>query len=43
MSLLEPFRKKDEEISCLKQENKILKEEIKILKKLLYGIELDKE
>ena len=43
MSLLEPFRKKDDEIKRLKHENKILKEEIIILKKLLYGIELDKE
>lgn len=43
MSLLEPFRKKEDEIKALKQENKILKEEIIILKKLLYGIELDKK
>ena len=43
MSLLESFRKKEDEIKRLKLENKILKEEIIILKKLLYGIELDKE
>ena len=43
MSLLESFRKKEDEIKRLNQENKILKEEIIILKKLLYGIELDKE
>lgn len=35
--------KKSSEIRRLKEENKILKEEIIILKKLLYGIELDKE
>lgn len=43
MSLLNIFRKKNSEIEILKEENKILKAEIIVLKKLLYGIELDKE
>lgn len=43
MSLLEPFRKKNEEIRRLREENEILKAEIIVLKKLLYGLELDKE
>lgn len=43
MSLLEPFRRKDEEVRQLKKENEILKAEIIVLKRLLYGIELDKE
>lgn len=43
MSLLDIFRKKNSELEQLKKENKILKAEIIFLKKLLYGIELDKE
>jgi len=43
MSILNIFRLKNIEIEELKKENKILKEEIIILKKLLYGIELDKK
>lgn len=43
MSLLDWYRKNRDEITRLKEENKILKEEIIILKRLLYGIELDKE
>lgn len=43
MSLVELFRKKDLEIKKLKEENKILKAEIVFLKKLLYGLELDRE
>ena len=43
MSLLEPFRLKNDEIKRLREENKILKEEIIFLKKLLYGIDLEKE
>lgn len=35
--------KKSSEIHRLKEENQILREEIIVLKKLLYGIELDKK
>ena len=43
MSLLNVFRNKNDEITRLKEENKILKAEIIFLKKLLFDIELDKE
>ena len=43
MSLLDVFRKKNDEVSRLKEENKILRAEIIILKKLLFGLELDKD
>lgn len=36
------FWKKNSELKRLKKENKILKAEIIFLKKLLYGIQLDK-
>jgi len=42
MSLLDIFRIKNDELRQIKEENKILKAEIKILKKLLFGIDLDK-
>jgi hypothetical protein len=41
MSLLNIFRCKTDEISKLKEENRILREEVKTLKELLYGIELE--
>jgi hypothetical protein len=37
MSLLEPYRRLQEKINELEQENQILKEEVKVLKTLLYG------
>ena len=43
MSLLNVFGSKDDELHRLKKENKILKAEIIVLKKLLFGLELDKE
>lgn len=43
MSLINIFRNKNDEIKKLAEENRILEAEIIILKKLLYGIDLDKE
>jgi len=43
MSLLDIFRKKNDELRRLKEENKILKAEIIFLKKMLFDIDLDKE
>lgn len=43
MSLLEPYRRLQEKINELEQENQILKEEVKVLKTLLYGWDKPKE
>jgi len=37
MSLLEPYRRLQEKINELEQENKILKKEVEMLKNVLYG------
>lgn len=42
MSLINVFRTKNDELRRLKEENEILKNEIIVLKKLLFGLELDK-